>query len=127
MNLIRLQRDFATAKQNFDYLGLYKDDRDRVYVKAALRTTQGRDYAIKIMCEGYPNKSPVVFVAKPALKPSPHRYTNDGICYMHPNRWNPGIHDIKFVIGRVAKWLHKYETYRATGRWPGAGLDHEPA
>ena len=72
----------------------------------------------------YPYSMPKVFIRKPALKHSPHRFHNDQICYLHPSMWNPGRHDLIFVIARAAKWLSKYEIYRTTLRWPGAGLDH---
>ena len=72
----------------------------------------------------YPSSMPKVFVRKPTLGDSPHRFSNNQICYLHHSMWNPGRHDLLFVIARAAKWLSKYEIYRATGRWPGAGIPH---
>lgn len=74
--------------------------------------------------EYYPNTMPDVQVRRPALRPSPHRYTDNRICFLHPSMWNPGRHDLTFVIQRAAKWLAKYEVYQQTGAWPGAGLRH---
>ena len=72
----------------------------------------------------YPNAMPEVYVRKPMLETSPHRYNHNQICYMHPRMWNPGRHNLTFVIQRAAKWLSKYEVYRARGHWPGAGIAH---
>jgi hypothetical protein len=38
--------------------------------------------------------------------------------------WNPGKHDLTFVLARTAKWLNKYEVFRITAKWPGAEMLH---
>jgi hypothetical protein len=95
-----------------------------VYVKAVFQTSAGNTYFTSITFANYPNAMPKVFVTKPALGYSTHRYPNDQICYLHPNMWNPGRHDLTFVLGRTAKWLNKYEVFRVTGKWPGAEVLH---
>lgn len=93
-------------------------------VLVALQTTR-RLYTLAVSFpDAYPNSMPKVFVRKPTLEHSPHQYPDDQICYLHPRMWNPGRHDLTFVIQRTAKWLSKYEVYRSQGRWPGAGIDH---
>ena len=72
----------------------------------------------------YPHVLPNIHVLAPQLHPSPHRYPENKICYLHPSMWNPGLHDLKFAIARAAKWLNKYEVYVQTQRWPGAGMAH---
>ncbi len=124
MNEARLGADITAAQSKFDYVEAHRDAGGQLYVKVALQTSQ-RMYICSIKCAGYPNRAPHVFVTQPDLHPSDHQYNEKGrICYIHPNLWNPGRHDIAFVVARTAKWLHKYEVQRRTGRWPGAGLDH---
>jgi len=38
--------------------------------------------------------------------------------------WNPGIHNLTFVIARSAKWLNKFEIRKTKGKWPGAEIKH---
>jgi hypothetical protein len=69
----------------------------------------------------YPNRMPSVWVTKPLIRDrSPHRYNAGNICYLHPSMWNPGRHDLTFVLGRIAKWLNKYDIWCIRGQWPGA-------
>ena len=90
----------------------------------ALQTAR-RIYTLDVKFpDTYPHSMPQVFVRKPTLEASPHRFPDDQICYLHSSMWNPGRHDLIFVIARAAKWLSKYEIYRAKGRWPGAGMAH---
>lgn len=124
MNLARLRSDIANAQQAFDFVERHPTSNGGVMVLVALQTT-GRYYTLAVLFpDSYPNVMPEVFVRKPALEVSPHRYPNNQICYLHPRMWNPGRHDLTFVIQRAAKWLSKYEVYRVRGRWPGAGIDH---
>lgn len=124
MNLARVQRDIANAQQRFDYIEAHPTDTGGLMALVALQTSR-RVYILAVkFADMYPSKMPDVFVRKPVLEPSPHQYSNNRICYLHPSFWNPGRHDLRFVIARAAKWLAKYEVYRAQGRWPGVGIDH---
>ena len=124
MNLTRVWRDIASAKEQYDYVEGHPTSSGGVMALVALQTTC-RLYTLAInFPETYPNSMPAVIVRKPTLESSPHRYLNNQICYLHPQMWNPGRHDLTFVITRAAKWLSKYEIYRALGKWPGAGIQH---
>lgn len=125
MDLSRIRRDIAQAKQHFDYVEEHPTSGGGIIVLVALQTVR-RYYTLEmIFPESYPNSMPDVFVRKPTLEDSPHRYKADGhICYMHPHMWNPGRHDLTIVIQRAAKWLSKYEVYRELGTWPGASIPH---
>lgn len=124
MNLVRIHREIVNAQGYFDYLESHATTQGSVMVLTALQTSR-RIYTLAVSFpESYPNSMPYVHVRTPSLSPSPHRYANDRICYLHPHMWNPGRHDLTFVIKRAAKWLAKYEVYRQTGKWPGAGIDH---
>ena len=124
MNLTRVRSDIAAAQQYFEYVEGRATAAGGLMVLVALQTSK-RFYTLGVSFpESYPNAMPEVHVRKPSLSPSPHQYLNDRICYLHPHLWNPGRHNLTFVIQRAAKWLGKYEVYRETGKWAGAGLEH---
>ena len=124
MNLNRIQYDINNAQGYFKYVEDHSTSAGGLMSLAALQTSV-RLYTLEINFPySYPNEMPKVYVRKPHLKNSPHQYPNNRICYLHPSVWNPGRHDLTFVISRSAKWLAKYEVYCSKGRWPGAGIDH---
>ncbi|MEE9254609.1 MAG: hypothetical protein V3U43_06715 [Pseudomonadales bacterium] len=127
VNVTRLNEEIDTAARQFAAVERHQAPDGSVYVLAALQTPQSQlYYTLSILVPTtYPNQMPAVYVRKPALRPGTGHVYNDGnICFMHPSMWNPGRHNVTFVLGRAAKWLNKYEVWRATGRWPGAAVRH---
>ena len=124
MYLARIREEIGAAQQYFDYVEGHPTVEGSVMALIALETSR-HIYTLAVSFpESYPHAMPQVHVRKPLLASSPHRYSDDRICYLHPRMWNPGRHDLTFVIQRAAKWLAKYEVYQQTGRWPGAGIAH---
>ena len=124
MDVSRIQREFSEAQKTFAYLELHPTTDGKVYAKTALQTVAGM-YVLSIKFpESYPNEMPRVYVDAPAITNAPHRYNAGNICYLHPSMWNPGLHDLTFVIKRAAKWLNKYDVWRQRGAWPGASITH---
>lgn len=126
MNLARIHAEFGIARQQFSYVELYPTAEGTVYAKAALQPTAQQLYiaAVRFPAD-YPNSMPRVYIEKPVIdSSSPHQYKDGNICFLHPTMWNPGVHDLKFVIARTAKWLSKYEIWKQSRRWPGAQLAH---
>ena len=124
MDVKRIQREFSDAQNYFAYLELHPTTAGKVYARTALQTSEGL-YVLSIRFpDSYPNEMPRIFIDAPAITTSPHRYEAGNICYLHPSMWNPGLHDLTFVIKRAAKWLSKYEVWRQRGRWPGASIKH---
>jgi len=124
MDVNRIQREFSDAQKTFAYLELHPTTDGNVYAKTALQADRST-YVLSIKFpESYPNEMPRVFVDAPPITNAPHRYQAGNICYLHPSMWNPGVHDLKFVIARAAKWLNKYEVWRNRGKWPGAEITH---
>lgn len=124
MDVNRIQREFSEAKKTFAYLELHPTADGKVYAKTALQSAGGM-YVLSIKFpQSYPNEMPRVFIETPPITIGPHRYQAGNICYLHPSMWNPGVHNLTFVIGRAAKWLNKYEIWRQKGTWPGAGIAH---
>jgi len=120
----RIYNEVHAAAQQFALVEVHPDGKGGVYVKAGFQTSVGNTYFTKILFEGYPYQMPQVHVTAPALSPSPHKYTDGHLCYFHPSVWNPGLHNLTFVLGRIAKWLNKYEVYRVYKKWPGAEILH---
>ena|SRR2546426_635498 len=125
MDIHRIHREVAQAATTFALVEAYPTNEGGVYVKAGLQTSVGNAFVAAVYFPNYPHQMPRVFITKPALHPAiKHRYTDGHICYLHPNMWNPGRHDLTFVLARTAKWLNKYEVWRLTSHWPGAELQH---
>ena len=124
-DIARLRQDVSSAQQEFALVELWKQADGELFVKVALQSSVGQAYMASIYLENYPTQMPRVMIDRPALAPlSPHRYQGGHICFLHPSMWNPGCHDIAFVIRRTSKWIHKYEVWRAQERWPGAQIRH---
>ena len=126
MDLARVRREIVDAKTAFLYVESHPTAHGSLYVLSALQTTLGRIYTFAVhFPDAYPNTSPEVFVRKPALSAlAPHQYSAGNICYVHPTMWNPGRHDLTFVLGRTAKWLNKYEVWLVKRAWPGKEVLH---
>lgn len=121
---MRISDEITSAQRYFDYVENHSSDSDGMMVLVALQTNM-RIYTLEISFpQSYPNIMPSVRVRKPTLSSTKHVYLNGRICYLHPHMWNPGRHDLTFVIQRAAKWLAKYEVFQKTGKWPGASLEH---
>ncbi len=125
MNLFRIRKEYNEARQKFLYIEFHPTSDGNVYVKVALQAAEQLYIASIRFPDTYPNRMPEVYIAKPQFVMSPpHLYNTGSICYLHPRMWNPGIHDLSFVVGRTAKWLNKYEVWKRTGTWPGASISH---
>ena len=124
MDINRIRREFSDAQNSFAYVELHPTYDGKVYVKAALQAAS-QMYVLSVKFpDAYPNEMPKVFIEAPGITVGPHRYNTGNICYLHPSVWNPGVHDIKFVIARAAKWLNKHEIWKRTGSWPGKEVKH---
>lgn len=125
MDIQRIHLEARRACEAFAYVEIHPTGNGGVYVKAALQTSVGRTYVIAVYLTDYPSRMPQVHVTHPNIHQSvPHRYRDGNLCYLHPSMWNPGLHNLTFVLARIAKWLNKYEVWRETGQWPGAQLAH---
>ena len=125
MNLARINSEIEAAQSYFPRLESHPTEGGSLRVHCALQTRPGQIYLLQVEFPNtYPNSAPTVFVRRPSIDgKAPHRYRAGNLCYIHPTMWNPGRHDLTFVVSRSAKWLGKYEVWRRTGDWPGAELD----
>ena len=127
MDIQRIRREVAQATLQFAFVEAHPTTDGGVYVKAAMQTSAGKTYFMSIYFNDYPSRMPKVMVTNPILPPTSdnHMYKDGYICFLHPNMWNPGRHNLTFVLWRVAKWLNKYDCWVANGgRWPGAEVPH---
>ncbi len=125
MDTLRIRAEVAAAQQQFSNIEPRLNARSELFVKAALQTSARGIYVLSITFDAFPHQMPRVWVDSPALlSTSPHRYRDGNICYLHPSMWNPGVHNLTFVIARASKWLNKYEVWKNKGTWPGAQLQH---
>jgi len=124
MDILRIRTEVTQATSKFAFVEAHPTTDGGVYVKTALQTSVGNTYIGAIYFPNYPSQMPKVYITKPTLCESPHRYNDGHICYLHPNMWNPGRHNLTFVLARTAKWLNKYDVWCSTGVWPGAEVPH---
>ena len=124
MDIQRIQSEVAQAMRTFALVEAYPTNEGSIFVKAGLQTSVGNAYVAAIYFPNYPNQMPKVFIKPTVRSGTGHQYRDGNICYLHPNMWNPGRHNLTFVLGRTAKWLNKHEVWCQTGSWPGAGVKH---
>ena len=122
-NLERIRREIKCIKNYFDHVNIdYPSDGNPI-VSVILIPNQKltKGYVVDaVLPQQYPNKMPEMYIKKPTLIAScPHRWSDKKICYLHPNEWNPGKHDLTFAFFRAAKWLAKYQIFKQTKKWPG--------
>jgi ubiquitin-protein ligase len=125
MDIQRIWGEVRRATASFALVEAHPTSDGGVFVKTGMQTSAGNTYFASIYFPDYPYRMPQVFVTRPALRSdSPHRYRDGNLCYLHPSMWNPGLHDLTFVLAHLAKWLNKYEVWRNSGTWPGAEVRH---
>lgn len=124
MNVPRIRQEIRAAAEHFPNIETFTTTDGGVYIKAVLQTSVGQMYVVMVTFSGYPSTMPKVKVIAPAVMHNMHMYNGGYICYMHPSVWNPGRHDLLFVLAQAAVWLNKHEIYIAKGVWPGPSLSH---
>jgi hypothetical protein len=120
MDIQRIRSEVTQAARQFAYVEPHPTSSGGIYVQAAFQTSACNTYVVEVQFEGYPARMPQVRVTRPKLGWTPHRYDAGNLCYLHPNMWNPGQHNLTFVLARTAKWLNKYDVFKVTRKWPGA-------
>ncbi len=70
-----------------------------------------------LLPHGYPNVAPKVY-ASPIADNTPHRWQDGSLCIFGSiANWNPGKHNIIFLLTLTKKWLSNYDQWRKTGKW----------
>jgi hypothetical protein len=124
MNVPRIRLEIQQAMAHFPNIETYPTGGGGIYIKAVLQTSLGQVYVLSMTFVGYPSEMPKVTVITPPITHRLHMYNAGHICYMHPDRWNPARHDVKFVLAQTAVWLNKNDVYKQRNVWPGPALAH---
>jgi hypothetical protein len=75
--------------------------------------------------EAFPDQPPDVTIAHPPIPAGvPHMLGPHRPCLYLPSQgpssgWDPACTTAATFVGWTALWIHAYETWRATGAWPG--------
>ena len=81
---------------------------------------EGLDHNITLtVClpHGYPNASPKVS-AVPVPEGCPHRWQDGTLCIFGATElWNPGQHDVLYVLAQARRWLKSLGRWQQTGKW----------
>ena len=87
-----------------------------------LKTTSGHTYDLLFQIpNNYPNTQPIVFPVSPKILCDIHMYPDNSLCLNIEEDWSPDK-TVVTCIGWAAHWLHNYEVYKDTGRWPARGV-----
>lgn len=77
------------------------------------------DPAFRVMIKlhhGYPNVTPNVSIDG-LEKRTPHTWADGSICFLRDGRWNPGKHDLSFVVAKTQEWIEGYQGWITRGKW----------
>jgi hypothetical protein len=81
---------------------------------------QGADENVTVtisLPHGYPNACPKVY-ARPIPNGCPHRWQDGSLCIFGAmDVWNPGKHDVLYVLRLARRWLANFSTWKQTGVW----------
>lgn len=87
---------------------------------------QGRRYLVYVTYpECFPDEPPIVEIAYPMLPSEgvPHLLSQQRPCLYHGglrDGYDPARTTAATLVAWTALWIHAFETWRATGSWPGA-------
>lgn len=71
-----------------------------------------------VMPHKYPINAPRVYVF-PILNNAPHRWKDGSLCILGAmTNWNPGKHNLAFILTLARKWLGDYAEWVSKGKWP---------
>jgi ubiquitin-protein ligase len=113
----RLLIEKKALEQSFPQFQFFKYGSE-LGVRGYLSTSRGGSYSLEIWYpNGFPNEAPRAYVLSPPILDAPHKFGTSQIC-VHYNEWRPQ-YTVAVMIGWAAHWLHSYEIWKSTGRWPG--------
>lgn len=121
----RFQEEQEAMKSFYPQMDLLNTPQGEAYWKGQLITRLGKTYTIEIHYPlAFPYLPPKVYVTNPPIKKSRHIYKDGHLCLFHPDdrAWEAST-TAATIVSWVAKWLHCYEVWLATGEWPGRERD----
>ncbi|MBI2919057.1 MAG: hypothetical protein HYY01_13840 [Chloroflexi bacterium] len=121
----RFQEEKDAMKSFYPQMALVTTPQGEAYWKGQLTTRLGKTYTIEMHYpSAFPYLPPKVYVTYPPIKKSRHIYEDGHLCLFHPDdkAWEAST-TAATIVSWVAKWLHCYEVWQATGEWPGHERD----
>jgi hypothetical protein len=87
----------------------------------------GDRYGVRVIYPAdFPDQPPVVFITEPALPDGmPHLLDGNRPCLYRPmdgprNGYDPARTTAATLVAWTVLWINAFETWRATGEWPGS-------
>lgn len=123
----RLEADQAAVRAAFPSFQLIRDNGSHTW-QGVLDTGHGR-YRIDV-AGNRTGGMPFIWPVQPRRlgrhegarwRPSPHLYTNGGLCVAETTDWIPERHTTATAIAWAAHWLAAYTVWRIGGPWPTEG------
>lgn len=81
---------------------------------------EGAEQSVRLtirLPHGYPSACPKVY-AHPVPDGCPHRWQDGSLCIFGAMEvWNPGQHDVSYVLRLARRWLSHFAQWQRTGEW----------
>ena len=119
----------AEAMKRFPGFGLRLSPTGDLIWAGILRSSfnRRRRYLVKVTYTArFPHEAPVVTIDKPPLdEGTPHLLSGGRPCLYRGehgprNGYDPARTTAATLVAWTALWIHAYETWKATGAWPGS-------
>jgi hypothetical protein len=115
------------AMRRFPGFALYRAADGILAWAGHLESSLGRSrYLVSVSYPpSFPDHSPLVLIEDPELPPeTPHLLGTKRPCLYRSDEgprhgYDPGRTTAATLVAWTALWIHAFETWRATGRWPG--------
>jgi len=133
----RLQADLQVLTVKFPQFRLYKANKDVIsgswkiagageyYFLGRLRTRGANVYTVAVSVpRNYPFGELKAFVIDPFISATEHRFNDGRLCLYGGHgggageKYEAGRTGPVSVIAWTAAWLHAYESWKKTGKWP---------
>ena len=121
----RFQMEQESMNTFYPHMELCHSRTGEVYWKGQITTRLGKTYDFEIHYpQAFPYQPPKAYITSPPIKKSRHIYEDGHLCLFHldDRAWDQGT-TAATVVSWIAKWLHCYEVWLATGEWPGRERD----
>lgn len=133
--IARIQKDLSIVNGKFSQFRLFKAnglvesngwkiaENGMYYFTGKLRTRKDNIYTVAVVFPfSFPFGEILSFVVEPYIASTEHRYSDGHLClYGHEGRGDRqvcGQTSAAAIIAWTAAWLHAYELWADTGKWP---------
>jgi hypothetical protein len=114
------------AMKRFPSFRLGRDGADLCWEGRLRSALTGKSYDVKVVYPfGFPDMAPVATIENHQFPDQmPHLQYGNRPCLFTPDHgsrsgYDPARTTVATIVAWTALWVHAYETWRATGRWPG--------